>query len=439
MAYTTSLSAVRTAGIGVQIENELLGTGDGNTDSYDLSNGNVLASSYTIKYGDSASNDLSTLTETTHFTIDKDSGSILLTSTGVTLVDTKQIYVSYTHSPKASDTLINTFLSAAEKEVENLTGNYWGSQTSNTEYFDWTEENKYPTTDEPYIRDYDPSDEIRLRYRGIQSVTGFYVLAQKATFIDAERYDSVGASYTEVTDYINVSGGTGFQPFADTTAANDYLYLGSSRKFLGFNTLLFTNGVTGGTNTIEYYNGSSWVAISTTESTTGVLNFAANGKVSWSGLQDWSKTTVNGGSSLYYVRVKAASTYSTEALINMVYIDQDSVIERDIPLYELRFDTEGRVIVQSKLPNGKRNVRVDYLHGYSSVPDNIRELTDLLVALRLFAAITGGSYDDATTFQLGRKSVSIGEVYVNVRETVRQFEARIQMLLPGIGRTLFVC
>lgn len=439
MAYTTSLSAVRTAGIGVQIENELLGTGDGTTDSYDLSNGSVIASSYTVKYGDPGSNNLSNLTETTHFTIDKDAGSILLTASGVSTVDTKQIYVSYTHSPKANDTLINAYLSAAEIEVERLTGNYWDSQTTNTEYFDWNLEDKYPTTDAPFIRDYDPADEIRLRYRGIQSITGFYVLGNQVTFSDAERYDSVGTSYTDVTTSINQSGGTGFQPFADTTAANDYLYLGSSKKFLGFHTLLYTNGVTAGTNTIEYYDGSSWTAISTTESTTGVLNFAANGKVSWSGLQDWTKTTVNGGSSLYYVRVKATSTYSTEALINMVYIDQDSVIDRDIPLYQIRFDTEGRIIIGTRLPNGKRNIRVDYLHGYSSVPADIQELTDLLIALRIFAAITGGSYDDATSFTLGRKAVTIGEVYVNVRETVRQFEARIQMLLPGIGRTLFAC
>lgn len=436
MAYATTLSIVRRAGIGTKVENEILGTGDDSENSFDLDNGNVIASSYTVKYGASGSNSLSTLTETTHYTLDKDSGSLLLTASGVTALGTNVLYISYTHSPKISDTVLSGFIASAEAEVDSMTGNTWGTQQTVTEYFDWNLQQRYPTTDMPYINDYDPKEEIQLKYKGVQSLIGFYALAPGSTITNAQSYDSVGTSYTDVTTSINTSGGTGFQPFASTTAANDYLYIGSSYKFLAFHTLLYTNGVTGGTNTIEYYNGSSWVSISSTESATGVLNFATSGKVSWTGLQDWQKTTVNGSGSLYFVRIVANSTYSTEALINSIYLDQDSVIVRDVPLNELSFNENGRVVIGTTLPNGKRNIRVDYLQGYSTTPALVAELTEIVASIQVFAAITGGSFDDATVFTLGRKSVSIGEVYVNVRETVRQFEVRMAQILKKIGPSI---
>ena len=96
MAYTTTLSAIRTMGIGVEVQNETLGTGDNLEDSFDLANGNVVASSYTVEYGASGSNDLTELTETTHYTIDKDAGSLLLTSAGVTALSTNVFII---HSP----------------------------------------------------------------------------------------------------------------------------------------------------------------------------------------------------------------------------------------------------------------------------------------------------------------------------------------------------
>jgi hypothetical protein len=434
---------VQVAGIGVQVENEVLGTGDSANKSFDTAEPNVIATSYTLNYGSASTevdtNSLTALTETTHYTLTKDSGVVLLTTAGVTALGTNVLYISYTHSPKASDTILNNYLAAAEKEVDKMTSNTWGTSTDDSEFFDWEDEMQYPTTDEPYIRDYDPPEELQLKYRGIISLTGAFVVAPGTAIGNAQSYDLSGTSYTDVTTSINTSGGAGINPFAATTAANDYLYIGNSQKFLGLHTLLFTNGVTAGTNTIEYYDGSSWVAISATESATGVLNFEASGKLSWSSLQDWSKTTVNGSSSLYFVRVVANSTYSTEALLNFIYMDQDSIIERDIPLSQVQFSSEGRVIFHTTLPNGKRNIRIDYSHGYSTTPADAQELTDLVIALRVFAAITGGSYDDATVFSLGRKSVSIGEVYVNVREATKQFQTRINQLLPGIGQTLHAC
>ena len=299
MVYTNTLSMVRTAGIGVQVENELLGTGDSVNESYDTASENIIADSYTLKYGTASTeadtNDLTDLTETTHYTITKDSGVVLLTASGVSTLGTNALYISYTHSPKASDTVLASSLPAATKEVEKMTSNYWGTEKTTVETFDWDSESDYPTTDEPYIRDYDPPEELQLNYRGITGITSIKTIAPDGT----------------------------------------------------------------------------------------------------------------------YDRTLDSSTY--------------------------RFTAEGRVILYTTLPNGYDNIEVTYTHGYASVPADAQELTDLVIALRTFAAITGGSYDDATVFSLGRKSVSIGEVYVNVREATNQFQNRIKQLLPGIGQTLHAC
>jgi len=90
MAYTTTLDVVRKTGLGVEIQGEHLGKGDGTKDSYDLAKGHVIDSSYTIEYGDPNSNSLTPLTVTTDFTIDLDKGAIVLTSAGKSATSGKE-------------------------------------------------------------------------------------------------------------------------------------------------------------------------------------------------------------------------------------------------------------------------------------------------------------------------------------------------------------
>jgi len=436
--YTDTLQVVRVTGLGVEVQNESVGTGDNSNKSFDLKNGNVIADSYTLKYSASGddSNDFTDLTETTHYTLDKDGGTILLTTAGVTALGTNNLYADYTHSPKASDTLIDTLIAASEKEVDRKTDENWGSTASYTEFFDGYKD-YYPTTDEPWGPDYDEPMSFQLSRRGVVNLTGAWFLARNASISRAYRYDSVATTYTEVTDEVNDRLGDSFQPFADTTAAGDYLYIGSTYRFYGYSTLLQIVGVTGGTNTLEYYKNGTWTAISAgdlTESVTGVLNFEAAGKINWPTLTNWTTVSVNGSSALYYIRIKAASTYSTEAEIQHIYTDQDFTVSQEIPLYQVDISPGGRVtFLDRSVPNGTRNVRIDYTQGYTSIDPEVSELAALFAGLRLYANITGGSYDDATGYTIGRKSISIGEVYVNVREVVRQFEERIKAVLNDLG------
>ena len=80
IAYTTVKEIVQKTGAGVEINNELLGTGDNSEQSYDIKNRHVISDTYTLskapKTGNDT-NDFTDLTETTHYTLDKDSGRVL--------------------------------------------------------------------------------------------------------------------------------------------------------------------------------------------------------------------------------------------------------------------------------------------------------------------------------------------------------------------------
>jgi len=296
IGYSSTLRCVEYAGLDVKIYDESLGVGSLTVNSYDLSNPQVISDSYTLSYAAADSNSFTDLIETDDYSLDKNSGKVLLTSAGVTKVGTNVLYASYSHSPKINDDELAYFLLAAEEEVNQATGNYWGSVKSSTEYFDGHDTGKFVSTDRPFASDYDEPDSLVVRNKSVQSVT--------------------------------------------------------SVDFLG-------------------KDGSSDLSVDTT------------------------------------------------------YVD---------------FYDYGEIILKSqRIPDGKKNVKVIYTHGYSTINPLIGELTCLYVAIMSYAKITGGSYDDATSFSLGRKSVSIGEVYVNVREAIKNYERRIDSLLLRLGPTMEVC
>lgn len=287
--YCTTLQVIIFGGIGVEIQLEELGTGDNTEDSYDTEKSNIIADSYTLYYGADGSNNLNTLAEGTDYTIYKDDGRILLTSAGVTKVDGKKIYISYTYSKKMSDTFISTYLAPAARESEKLTNNYYGTEKTSIAYFDGYTSG-YPQTDLPFGNQLDYIPEFELKEQSIQTITS------------VEFLDKTGV----VSD----------------TVDSDYITL----------------------------------------------------------------------------------------------------------------DEDGRVILQtSTVPNGKRNVKITYTHGYTSVPAQVQELSALIAAVMALVNISGGSYDDVTSFGVGRANFTVGEVYVNIREVLSQLTKRIDKILLNLG------
>jgi len=295
-AYCSTLQIARASGIGVEVFTENLGTGDASTKSFDLKNGNVLASSYTVYYGVADSNSFSLMTESSHYTINKDRGLIELTTAGLTLLSTKVLYIDYVYSPRHSNTVLATYLASIVAEVDRITGNYWGTPVTAYQYFDGYTSG-YPQTDRPYGEQIEAYPELDLKYKGINSIT------------------------------------------------------------------------------------------------------------------------------------------------SIITIDRDGNTDRTLDSTEYRLATEdqdndyqdSRLLVNTTLPNGKANIKVTFVHGYATVPILIQELASYVGGMMALVNISGGSYKDVSTYTLGRKTFSIGQIYVNVRESIDQMNSRINSITNTMG------
>lgn len=99
---------------------------------------------------------------------------------------------------------------------------------------------------------------------------------------------------------------------AAATALNDAMYIGSTTQFSYADLGVLTPGDSSGVITWEYWNGTSWAALSDiTETAANAKNFRASGIVGWDLPNNWAKTSVNSSSSLYYVRARISTNYSS--------------------------------------------------------------------------------------------------------------------------------
>jgi hypothetical protein len=111
----------------------------------------------------------------------------------------------------------------------------------------------------------------------------------------------------------------------DFAAAEDYLYLGSTSKFRGINVDLVAP-VTGSSLNLawEYWNGTGWTDLETTSGFTDDTNhLTQDGTIYWSAdPANWSQTSVNSGTDLYYVRTSlAGGSYDTSPVENLIKTD----------------------------------------------------------------------------------------------------------------------
>lgn len=128
--------------VGEDRTKETVGTGDGTTTVYYLDRSSILADSYTIYYGTSETT-TATLTETTHYEIDKDMGKITLTTSGLTAlynISTSSYYniyaaysyVKLSHNFILTDSQLSDAISKAQAEFETLTNNHFVDGTNET-------------------------------------------------------------------------------------------------------------------------------------------------------------------------------------------------------------------------------------------------------------------------------------------------------------------
>lgn len=434
MAYSTTQQIVEFSGLHLRQVDEIVGTGNGTELDYDLDKDNVIAGTYTLNYAPSGSNSFTSLTETTHYSLDKESGRIVLSGTGVTVVGTSVLYGTYSYTESFSDATLTRFIEMADDEIEKLTGRKWDTPTSYTEYIDGVKRLDYPTTNYPYSvsDEYTDPDTIVLRHSPVTQIDAVYFLDKPTTIAKFFNYDDGTATYTDKTDNVNDTSEADFTLFDSSPAVNDYVYIGCANKFLGLNVFLTTLGTGSPVIDWEYYNGSAWADITETDIDTGASTFTASGKFKWSMPSSWTKISVNSSTEYYYIRGKLTTGYTIAPICNAMAIE-DAISEVVHPR-NVQFEKWGKIsFIDKNILNGTKNIRIDYKYGETSTPNLIQELSALLVALRCYVALTGGSYDDATSYTLGSKAVTIGEVYVNIREVINQYNDRINTILKLLG------
>lgn len=434
MAYATNYQFAQRSGLGIRQIDENVGTGDNSETDYDLDHDNVIAGSYTLQYAASGSNSMTALTETTHYTLDKESGRIVLEAAGVTALGVNVLYASYTYTDIFSDSLITDYISTADDEIDKMTGRKWDTATAVSEYFNGRPTLAYPSTDRPYVADEDVGDSIRLNYRPVTSISAIYFLQAPLTITAFFNYDDGTSAYTDYTDNVNSFTESPVNLFDAAPATNDYIYIGAAYRFLGMTLILSTAGTDNGTTAIdwEYWNGTAWTDLTETDTDTGASIFTASGTFTWTFPYGWATTTINSSESLYFIRGQLTDDYSTDPIVGTMTI-RDAISE---PIEQRNYlERDGNVTFISKeIPHGTKNVRVDYNYGMTTTPAYITELSVLIASVKAYINLSGGSYDDATSYTLGSKSLTIGEVYVNIREVITQFKKRIDEIYAMIGK-----
>ena len=138
---------------------EEVGTGDNSNAYFYLDQTGVIDSTYTLYYAASWSESATALTETTHYTLDKDEGAIVLTATGITVVGTNKIFAKYWYS-EIEDSLIVESINRAEDWIDDKTNHAWRSKTVTEEYQDLPKN---------YVRyEWNTGFPVRLNHRSIR-------------------------------------------------------------------------------------------------------------------------------------------------------------------------------------------------------------------------------------------------------------------------------
>lgn len=101
---------------------------------------------------------------------------------------------------------------------------------------------------------------------------------------------------------------------------------------------------------------------------------------------------------------------------------------------EWEFFSWGKVAFKDYAPTtGFKKVKLTGTYGLANTPNNITELSCWLTGLRLYMNLSGGSYNDVTSYSMGGVTIGVGEPYFNIREFMIQANKRIEQLMRWTG------
>lgn len=308
--------------VGSAPTNEAVGTGNNSNTQFFLDQKNIVASSYTLY-----ANDV-TMTETTHYTLDKDTGEITLTSAGVTLLGTNDLTAKYKYFNNGmNDSYLTRVLERAETKVDNET---------NTTFTDGTATNPtYPSETE------------------IQPSPGYFrnqIIIDKKPLIDITT--TISGAMSDSQNTIDLATGTG----GDFPSSGNIIIDSEVVSYTGVSTDQLT-GVTRGTlgTTAATHDDASDV-----HSTILFLSNTQEGTARVYTVQPWDTMMHASDEGLFYS------------------FDQSVFNESQFPDRLTRQDVADRV-------------KLIYYHGYATIPTDITRLAIIFAKEMLVKDTIGGS------------------------------------------------
>ena len=323
LKYTTTLQLGEILGIvktvpswdvGGSPTNEAVGTGDNSNTLFYLDQKNIIADSYTL-YANAVA-----MTETTHYTLDKDTGTITLTGPGVTLLDTDNLTAEYKYFDiNMSDSYLTTVLERAEKEADGKV---------NSTFTDGTATNpSYPSETE------------------IQPSPGYFreqIIVRKKPLIDVET--TLDGDHNDSITTISLASGTG----ANYPSSGTIIINSEAITYTGVSTDNLT-GCTRGTN------GTTAAAHSDGDAVHSTILFLSN--------------TPEGTAVSFTVQPWDTQMHATDK--GLVYSFDESVFEStQYPNRLTKQDVANRL-------------KIIYLYGYNTIPKDITRLSLLLAKRQL--------------------------------------------------------
>jgi hypothetical protein len=321
--YATPLELVRFINIegtvpdrnatGTARPKENLGTGSSSTVLFYLDQAYIVAGSYTL-YSGASEGAATALTEDTHYTLEKDNGTVTLTAAGTAQVTTNNVYGAYSYNIlKLTNAQLQSALDYAEGEINKETGIKWYNGGAASPRFG-SAVNESHDGKGKFNRDY-------------------YLLKYPLPDIS-----------TQLTAGMAANAGTATVDSTNGFPATGYIGIGSNKlKYSGKTSTTFT-GLTGtatahGTATNVY---PFVVEISTTSSGT---------------VPTWTILTKD-------------SQFDLDLDTGRVHLYRT---EYDLVYYALQYPPVG-------IPN---RFRATYLHGYKTIPDEIKRLCLMIAAKHL--------------------------------------------------------
>jgi hypothetical protein len=419
MSLITAIDIVRKTRIGVNVVNEQIGIGDGSTTKFLFDSGRVVPNSEVVYVDGTAK------TRGTDYTIDNDIGRVTFTTAPTA---DKEVTAKYTHvDPESIDILsadYDFYINEAEAWVKRYTGRVYESEASTSEWFDG---NARLLTDNTvtignglypgHYAYYEDNFLFFLSKKPVTAIEHVYLMQPGSEFSKVWGYD---LTYTDNTSDANSVGGTAFALFPDGGTDN-YLYLGCADRFS--NIYLILGAKSDGTGVMsdgwEYYNGSSWTALTVTDET---AELTVDGLISWSLPSDWGKTSVNNYDA-YYVRCQPSTAFSVvNPTALQIRLEQDYVISDEVSVNEVSvYKDNGIVVFKNKYPDYSfRTVRFDYKYGLKSgtAPQEYLDLIKVVASIRLITGLLVGSFDNVVNFSLPEMSAQLGEAYTQFREAL---------------------